>query len=183
MSILATRRLAAVLALAALTTSCSSDAITGPPAAEPEPVVSEGLLDGIGGLIGGVVDELLACRVDESATTTQVIGRDGGTIHVGRHSIYIPRDALTENVEITATAPAGDRVELQLLPHGLQFERRTVLRMSYAECGVVRGILLRIVYVDDDRQTILEVLPSIPNLLRREVYGTTDHFSSYMLAY
>ena len=183
MSIHATRRFAAVLALVALTTSCSSDAITGPPAAEPDPVVSEGLLSGIGGLIGGVVDDLLACRVDESATSTAVIGPDGGTIRVGLHSLYVPPGALAENVEITATAPAGDRVELQLLPHGLQFERRTALRMSYAECGAVRGLLLRIAYVDDDRRTILEVLPSIPNLLRREVYGTTDHFSSYMLAY
>ncbi len=176
----ATRRVAAVIALVALTTSCSSDAITSP-AAETEPEVSE--LLGIGGLIGGVVDELLACRVDESATSTAVIGPDGGTIRVGRHSLYVPPGALTESVEITATAPAGDRVELQLLPHGLQFERRTALRMSYAECGAVRGLLLRIAYVDDDRRTILEVLPSIPNLLRREVYGTTDHFSSYMLAY
>jgi hypothetical protein len=180
MSIPATRRVAAVIALVALTTSCSSDAITSP-AAETEPEVSE--LLGIGGLIGGVVDELLACRVDESATSTAVIGPDGGTIRVGRHSLYVPPGALTESVEITATAPAGDRVELQLLPHGLQFERRTALRMSYAECGAVRGLLLRIAYVDDDRRTILEVLPSIPNLLRREVYGTTDHFSSYMLAY
>lgn len=182
MTMHATRRLAAVLALAALTTSCSSDAITGPPD-EPQPTVSNGLLDGLGGLIGGAVDELLACRVDETRSSTEVIGPDGGTIHVGRHSLYIPPGALSENVEITATAPAGDRVEVEFLPHGLQFQRQTALRMSYAECGLVRGLLLRIAYVDDDGRTILEVLPSIPNLLRREVYGTTDHFSSYMLAY
>ena len=182
MTPLATRRIAAVLVLAALTTSCSSDAITGP-AAEPQPTVSNGLLDGIGGLIGGAVDELLTCRVDQTVTSTESIGPDGGTIHVGRHSLYVPPGALSESVEITATAPAGDRVELELLPHGLEFQRRTALRMSYAECGAVRGLLLRIAYVGEDGRTILEVLPSIPNLLRREVYGTTDHFSSYMLAY
>lgn len=183
MSISAMRRVAALFTLVALTTSCSSDAITGPPAAEPQPAVSNGLLDGIGGLIGGVVEELLTCQVAESATSTEVIGPEGGTIHVGRHAVHIPSGALTENVEITATAPAGDRVELQLLPHGQQFQRRATLSMSYAECGAVRGLLLRIAYVADDGQTILEVLPSIPNLWRREVYGTTDHFSSYMLAY
>lgn len=179
MHLAAARRHAALLALVAFSASCSPDAATGP-APVQEPAVESPFL---GGLIGGVVDELLACRVDESASTTQVVGPEGGTIVVGRHSLHIPSGALQEQVEITATAPAGDRVELQLLPHGLRFERRTVLRMSYAECGAVRGLLLRIAYVDDDRRTILEVLPSVVNLLRREVYGTTDHFSSYMLAY
>ncbi|HEX6059167.1 MAG TPA: hypothetical protein VFZ11_09130 [Gemmatimonadaceae bacterium] len=179
MHLAAARRHAALVALVALSASCSPDAATGPAAAEA-PTVASPLL---GGLIGGVVDELLACRVTESATTTQVVGPEGGTIVVGRHSLHIPSGALQEQVEITATAPAGDRVELQLFPHGLQFERRTLLRMSYAECGAVRGLLLRIAYVDDDGRTILEVLPSVVDLLRREVYGTTDHFSSYMLAY
>lgn len=180
MTIPAARRFAALLVLVASVTSCSHDAITGP----PQPTSADGLLGiGIGGLIGGVVDELLTCRVDETVTSTKVIGPDGGTIHVGPHSLHIPSGALTQSVEITATAPAGDRVELQFLPHGLQFQRRTALRMSYAECGLVRGLLLRIAYVDPETESILEVLPSVPDLLRQQVYGTTDHFSSYMLAY
>jgi hypothetical protein len=174
-----TRRLGALLALVALTASCSPDRVTG----VQEPTASNGLLDGIGGLIGGTLTGLLTCNVTETRTTTQVVGPAGGTIFVGRHSVSIPAYALDHDVEITATAPAGNRVELELLPHGLQFERRATLRMSYANCGLVRALLLRVVYVDDDGATILEVLPSIVDLWRQQVYGTTDHFSSYMLAY
>ena len=175
------RRAAAFLALVAVATSCSGDSITAP-AAPPE--VNPGLLDGgLIGQIGGAVDDLLSCRVDQTISTTQSVGPEGGTITVGRHSLLIPAGALRETVEITATAPAGEHVELRFAPHGIEFERRVVLRMSYAECGLVRGLLLRIAYVDAEKLESLEVLPSLPDLLRRQVYGTTDHFSSYMLAY
>jgi hypothetical protein len=173
------RRFAALLALVAAATSCSPDSITGP-APEAQPEAQPGLLDG---LIGGVVDELLTCQVAETQSTTQTVGPLGGTIFVGRHSVTIPYGALTQNVEITATAPAGSHVELALAPHGLQFERRVTLRMSYADCGLVNSLLLKIAYVDPQTLSILEVLPSFPDLFRQRVVGTTDHFSSYMLAY
>ena len=170
-----TRRLGALLVLATLAASCSPDRIAGP--AEPE--VSQGLLDDILSPVTG----LLTCRVDETATATRTIGPAGGTIVVGRHSLYIPAGALAGNVEITATAPAGDHVAVEFAPHGLRFERNTVLRLSYADCGLVRALLLKIAYVDADGATILEILPSLPDLWRQQVIGTTDHFSSYMLAY
>ena len=183
MQITILRRAAALLALVAVTASCSGDSVTGPaPEAQPG-LLDGGLIGGIGDGLGGVVDELLASRVDATGSATRAVGPDGGTIGVGRHSVVIPPGALRETVEITATAPAGDHVELRFAPHGLEFDRNVVLRMSYADCGLVRGLLLRIAYVDPDRLTILEVLPSLPDLFRRQVYGTTDHFSSYMLAY
>jgi hypothetical protein len=177
------RRAAALLALVAVAASCSGDSLTAP-APDAHPEVHPGLLDGglIGG-IGGAVDDLLSCRVAATSSTTQSVGPEGGTITVGRHSLVIPAGALRETVEITATAPAGEHVELRFAPHGLVFDRRVALRMSYAECGLVRALLLRIAYVDPEKLEILEVLPSFPDLLRRQVYGTTDHFSSYMLAY
>jgi hypothetical protein len=182
MSITTVRRSAALLALVAVTASCSSDSITGP-APEAQPEAQAGLLDGLIGGIGGTVRGLLTCQVDETRTTTQTIGPAGGTIFVGSHSLTIPYGALTESVTITATAPAGEHVELALAPHGLQFERNVTLRMSYADCGLVRALLLRIAYVDRESLTILEVLPSFPDLWRQRIIGTTDHFSSYMLAY
>jgi hypothetical protein len=176
------RRSAALLALVAVTASCSSDSITGP-APQTQPEVEAGLLDGLIGGIGGTVNKLLTCQVAESRTTTQTIGPAGGTIFVGRHSLTIPYGALSQDVAITATAPAGDHVELALAPHGLQFERNVTLRMSYADCGLVRALLLRIAYVDRESLRILDVLPSFPDLWRQRIIGSTDHFSSYMLAY
>ena len=89
--------------------------------------------------------------------------------------------ALKSAQRITATAPAGNVVEVEFQPHGLQFAKPTHLTMSYRDCGIVGKLLPRIAYVDENRN-ILEVLLTVPNVFRQTVTGTTDHFSSYMLA-
>lgn len=124
---------------------------------------------------------LLECRVSERYSTTQVVGPNGGTIRVGPHSLFIPPNALSERTMITATAPAGNLVEVEFAPHGLKFERSTTLTMSYRDCGLLKGVLPQIVYADE-KNNILEQLLSIVNLLNRTVSAKTDHFSSYILA-
>ena len=164
-----------------MSAACSSDqAPTLAPAPAPE-------MSLIGDLTGAVtnllppVKGLLACKVTESHSATEVIGRAGGTIRVGPHSLYIPADALGSTQTITATAPAGNVVEVEFQPHGLKFNRATLLTMSYKDCGLVGRLLPRIVYADENLN-ILEVLLTIPNVFRQTVTAKTDHFSSYLLA-
>lgn len=175
---------ASLLAVIIIGTACSDNAPTAAPAAAPVPeaTVSDDLL---GGLVGGLlkpVTGLLSCDVSQTRTASKVVGSQGGYITVGAHALVIPPGALSGNVTISAVAPAGNRVAVDFAPHGLRFARPTVLSMSYAECGLVKGLLLRIVYVDDSER-ILQILPSLQNLRQRRVVGTTDHFSKYMLAY
>ncbi len=173
--------------LITFTTACSDTAPTAP-ASAPELSLIGDLTGTVTGVLDGVlkpVTGILTCNVRETHTTTKVIGRAGGTIEVGAHTLIIPRDALTSQQTITATAPKGNVVEVEFQPHGLKFAKPTILTMSYRECGLVKSLLKklnpRIVYVDENRN-ILETLLSLPDLLRQTVTAKTDHFSSYMVA-
>lgn len=165
--------------------ACSPE--TAPPLS-PAPAPELSLIGDLTGTLTGTVSELLPpvsglleCKVTESYSTTQYVGPFGGTIRVGPHSLHIPAGALKSTQRITATAPKGNFVEVEFQPHGLKFDRPTQLTMSYRDCGLVGQLLPRIVYADDDRN-ILEILLTVPNVLRQTVTAKTDHFSSYMLA-
>lgn len=174
----------AALFLALTLTSCAEDPVSPSPAAVPADNPDELLGSLVGGLLGtttSLVNGVLACPSSETYTATKTIGYYGGTIEVGPHRLYIPYGALESPVTITATAPAGPVTTLSFEPHGLQFERSTALTMSYAHCGLVSGLTKRVVYVDG-QLNILEVLPSLNDLWRRQVTGKLDHFSAYAVA-
>ena len=151
-----------------------------PTAPTPPPPTSAdaGLLDDL----FGAADHLLFCPTSETYTSSADIGPAGGTITVGPHRLSVPAGALSETVTITATAPAGDYVDVDLQPHGLVFNSSASLRLSYAHCGLVSGLTGKVAYVDDGFN-ILELLPSNNDIFRRAVTGKLKHFSSYALAF
>jgi hypothetical protein len=176
------RRLAPLALLPLALAGCSSEPVAPVPQAVPNAGLIGDLVGTTTGLVGSVLKGLLACDVPTTETGRATVGPGGGIVRVGPHSLYVPPGALAQNVEITATAPAGKVVAVDFEPHGLRFARPTMLRMSYSDCGVVNGLFLRIVYVGDD-QTIREVLPLLGNdLLRQELGGKLTHFSSYVIA-
>ncbi|HKG93930.1 MAG TPA: hypothetical protein VKA84_18620 [Gemmatimonadaceae bacterium] len=178
-------RFAAIAVAAAVIAGCSAESTTQPqPVANPDLI--GGLIGTVGGTVGGVVGSvapgLLACPTSNSYTATKVIGKSGGTIKVGPHTLTIPSGALSANTTITATAPAGQYVEVQFQPHGLRFAKATTLTLSYQQCGLVSGLLLDVAYVDDSYQ-ILQLFGASNNILARTLTTKTDHFSSYAIAY
>ena len=143
-----------------------------------------GVVEGTTELVVDVANSLLSplvCPTDRSYSETRTIGRNGGTINVGPHTLTIPAGALSGYTRITATAPKGSYAEVEFAPHGLKFKRDVTLTISYAQCGVLNGRPPVIVYADDDRN-ILEILQSSIDRSRETVTGKTDHFSSYILA-
>jgi hypothetical protein len=187
---LATRRFASIfaLALAAVTmTACADDHVPPTAAAAPEiapdAALLGDLLGGVTGTVGGLANSLglVTCNVRETQTGSAEIGPMGGTVRVGPHRLTVPPYALRERVRITAIAPKGQYVQIQFEPEGLQFERPTLLSMSYSECSLLSPLKLKIVYVND-RLEILEVLPTLTSLLTRTANAPVDHFSRYMLA-
>jgi hypothetical protein len=188
----ATRRFASLVALAlaaVMLASCADDHSPVPSApVAPDPLligdvtqIVDGTIGGVGSSLSRVVSGLVECNVRTTSTASQTIGPRGGVLRVGRHQLYVPPGALLGDVHITATAPAGKHVEVRFEPHGLEFARPTALTMSYADCGVLKPLGLRIVYVDENLD-ILEVLLSLPNPFNRTVTGKVEHFSRYMLA-
>ena len=180
-------RVATAAVVVAIAAGCSTDSPTQAPAAPAaNPDLIGGLVGTVGGTLGGVVGSvapgLLACPTTYSYTATKVVGKLGGTVKVGPHTLTIPSGALSANTTITATAPAGKYVEVQFQPHGLRFAKPTTLTLSYKQCSLVPGLLLDVAYVGDDNQ-ILELFGASNNILARTLTTKTDHFSSYMVAY
>lgn len=189
--------------------ACSSDrAPMAPPSADadtasvvveagvPDAALLGGLLGGLTGTVGtltGTIDGvlattttgLIACNVKETTYGSEWVGPYGGVVRVGPHTLVIPRGALTSYTRIRGTAPKGGTVLVDFEPHGLKFSQPTALTLSYRDCGLtgslLGSVLLDVVYVDD-KQSVLEILPSLNNLLGRTVTGRVDHFSGYALA-
>lgn len=179
------------LVLAATLVSC-----TDAPSAPPPPPNQALLGDLVGGLtgtvtgtvgtltgsLGGLLNGLVACRVRETDYGSARIGRNGGIVRVGPHSLLVPPGALDRDVTISGVAPAGSFVKVEFQPEGLQFARPTALTMSYRSCGLLGTLNYTLVHLEDDNRTVLDILPSVPNLLTRTVTGRVDHFSNYAIA-
>ena len=186
-----TRRMVAGLltAVALVTLASCNEAPIAPAPVRQDAGANSQLLDG---LLGGTVEtlsktikslNLLSCKEQKFATTTQTVGVAGGTINVGDHKLVIPAFALDHDVTITATAPAVPRREVQFEPEGLKFDNPASLTMSYKNCSLVSQLLpKKIVYVDDGLN-ILELLLSLDNPLSQKVTGKLEHFSGYVVAF
>ena len=192
------RNLGLVAALL-LTASCGTDGPTSPTAATtPAPVSSTARPDasllgglttdlgtGLNGLTGGLLNGLLSCSAQPYARSSQVVGAAGGTIRVGRHSLVIPRGALSRDVLITAEAPSDEVASVRFSPEGLQFNagHSPTVTLSYAACPLGRLQLLKHVAYTTERLQILNILTSIDNLLTMQVSAPIQHFSRYAVAW
>ena len=172
-------RFTGAVALAATLVSCT-DSPSAPPA--PNRSLLGGVVGTVTGTVDGVVTSLVSCNVTTTSSASQRIGPAGGTLRVGPHTFQVPAGALDRDVTISAVAPAGKIVKVEFRPEGLRFARPTTLTLSYRSCGLLGSLDWVVVYLDDNDRTILEVLPSVPNLLSRTVSGRVDHFSNYAIA-
>jgi hypothetical protein len=126
--------------------------------------------------------EVLRCEPQEYAGDAEVIGPEGGTLHVGKHELKIPKGALDHEVVITGEAPVSELVEVELEPHGLTFARPARLKLNYDTCVVPMDLNLFIVYLNDTGK-VLDVRPSTDKKGLQEVVGDLDHFSRYAVAW
>jgi hypothetical protein len=179
MKVMKALRPLAVLIVAVLAVSCGIDRSPTAPPANP---------DLIGGLVGTVtttltstLDAVLACSKLPEYRASAVIGRDGGTLHIGPHTLVVPKGALSGNTTITAWAPSDHSRDIQFGPEGLHFGKSAALTVDYKGCGLLPNLLPRIAYTDN----LLSILYYIPTTSRSgsTVTGQVDHFSRYAAAY
>ncbi|HEY8196568.1 MAG TPA: hypothetical protein VIG04_06300, partial [Gemmatimonadales bacterium] len=124
---------------------------------------------------------VLVCEAQPYASATVEIGRDGGQITVGNHSLKIPERALSHRVVITMEQVEGTANSVRFSPEGLQFERPAVLTLSYKGCPKVKH-WNHIVYTDEILN-ILEPILSLDFSSSSQVKGLIYHFSRYAVAY
>lgn len=169
---------AVIATFALILASCSPE-----PTRSPSQLDRTELLDTVIETGEELVNGLVYCPSTQSFAGSARIGRSGGTLTVGPHALVVPPNSLTEDVTITAQAPAGDYVLVTFEPAGLTFKRSAALTMSYAHCGLTSSLLpKKIVYLEKNTTNILEVLLSVDDVLKQAVTGKLDHFSTYAVA-
>jgi hypothetical protein len=127
------------------------------------------------------VQNLLTCSRQPYVIATETIGPSGGTIVVGSHSLFIPENALSQNVTITAEQMRGSTNSVRFRPEGLRFDQPALLTMSYENCSVV--LLQKKIVFTTEQLKILEVLRSLDLFVTKTVTAPIDHFSRYAVAY
>lgn len=143
------------------------------------------LLDGLTSTVDRTVGNtgLLSCRPMPEVRVSKVIGKKGGEIEIGPHTLVIPKNALKSDVRITAYAPSGTVNRIQFSPHGLEFKKSAELTMSYANCNVLGSLLPKHIAYVNQQLSILYLLETVDNFRRREVSADVDHFSEYAIAW
>jgi hypothetical protein len=136
-------------------------------------------------LIGSLLQQtgLLGCRPLPFDAASEVIGPRGGTIQVSGYTLKVPAGALQRDVLITAVAPRGSVNLVEFQPQGLQFSRPASLTMSYANCGLIGGLLPHHIAYTDNSLKILQLLPALDDLLRQTATASIGHFSGYAVAF
>ena len=129
----------------------------------------------------GTTDVLLACAPQKYLVRSEVVGRKGGTVQVGKHVLRIPAGALSGDVKIVAEQISGPVNSVRFRPEGLRFARPAELTLSYDNCSEVsspKGI----VYTSE-KLSILEMLFSLDYPKYKYTTSPIDHFSRYAVAY
>jgi len=131
----------------------------------------------------GASSGLVRCTPLSPDSVSQTIGPLGGTLQVGPHRLWIPPGALSATITIMGVAPSDTVNRVRFGPQGLTFQRPALLVMSYANCGALANLVPKQIAYTDEAQAILELLPSVDNLLTQKVNGRLEHFSDYAIAW
>jgi hypothetical protein len=144
-----------------------------------------GTVDNItGNIVGnlGNVTDVLFCSQQPYAVTQQTIGPKGGVLSIGTHTLIIPKDALSQDVSITAEQVSGSTNSVRFSPEGLHFQKPAILTLTYGNCALV--LLQKKIVYTDEKLKILEVLKASLDLFKKKsVTAPIDHFSRYAVAY
>lgn len=177
-------RVAALLVgLAAIGLGCSE---ASAPTAPTESAAPAPLLGSLLGTADRVLPlNLLACTPLPYAADTLVVDERGGRLQAGPHSLEIPRGALPRGsrVRITMESLSDSVNSVRLLPEGLHFEKTVTLRLSYRNCPLVGQLVPKKVVYTTEQLRILELIPSLDNIITQSVSGRLEHFSKYAVAY
>lgn len=165
-----------------LAAACSDRALTNPQPAAPRADLIGSTLDAVSSTLQAT--GLLKCSQLPADSETETIGRGGGTLTIGPHTLVIPAGALDRPVTITGSIVQGGGVNaVHFEPEGLQFRKTAYLTMSYANCSLLGSLAPKRIAYTSDALTILEYLVSVDNLLRKQVTGRLHHFSDYAVAW
>lgn len=124
---------------------------------------------------------LATCSRQSAVVVSKTIDRNGGSLTLNGHQLYIPPNALSQPVTITMSAPVDTVRTVQLQPEGLTFNplAQPTLSLNYKGCQqAVAGVA----YVTNDLQ-LLAFLGSTVNPAQNSTSTRLSHFSRYAVHY
>ena len=178
---------AAVIVLAAL--ACADRA--APTGALAPATRGELALDGTSSLAPAPGLQLLECPslVAEAAAEAVIDDATGGSVVARGARLRVPPGALRADERLTAVAPPSRYMEVAL--HAVGFARYDFVKpvtvvIDYSRCdlsALPTGATLRAVYIDPESKAILEDRGGADDRVARTLTFSTEHFSSYAVAY
>jgi hypothetical protein len=182
-ALLRNKRVAAA-ALLLMAVGCS-DQPTAPVTSAPPPppdnnvralIVQKKPSQGIGTLSSG----------SGSSEATGKFGSSGGTLNLSNdYRLYIPAGALTQTTTITIRAPSDNYVSVELLPHGLIFQKPVSIYFSRdnLESGLNLSELSGVYHKDDVTDgSVVPLETYTPQITTDWIIVNTKHFSNYSVA-
>ena len=133
--------------------------------------------------------KLVVCPTSETRTTTAWVDPlIGGTISLGGTSIALPAGAVKTPTLLTVTVPASKYVEVRITALGIThfvFERDVEITIDYSRCtrSDIDAAPLSAWYINGLTGTPLENMGGVDDKQARTVRFSTDHLSSYAIAY
>ncbi len=164
--------------------ACVGDGTSSPLAAPG--VSSHGAAPAIRGLAtprgkSGKVFKSTVCSTQTMANGSGVFGPGGGTLVFGTSSLIIPGGALRDTITISAIVVDTTTSRVELLPHGLQFEKPVGLLLDTSGC-VIDGTAPNVVYLSESGE-VLETIPAVYDPRWQTIAAPLNHFSGYAIAF
>ena len=184
--------LAAVLIAVPVLASCNEANSPVAPATTIER--QDGLLDLVGGVVGGLVrlvGVILTGPDANGAEKSAWIGSDGGSISTAAYTLTVPRGAVSTRTKfvVAPTNTGAYVINLEAYEQGLLglvnvgkrgFKKPVLLTISYAKAnGVTNTSKLGIVYLATPDQ--VEIQPTTIDTRDKDVTAQLSHFSKYAM--
>jgi hypothetical protein len=175
------RRLLALGFTAVALAACSSVDSTAPTARAPQQQASfdAGGIPHNGGGKGPKSEHPspASCVVSSPLSGSARIGPLGGILDVGPHHVIVPPGALGKTVTLTGFVPAGNKLQIELGPEGLEFNRPALLILDTSGCSNLPATLY-IDYVDQDGN-LLQRIQAVFSAVLHIIVAPIEHFSIY----
>jgi hypothetical protein len=199
------RRWTAVLVAAVLTVSACGESPTAPSAVQVSAQeASPGLLDGLLGVVRGLLKPVLAVTwknpPTKAYTVSQLVNnKTGAVIQVQGQglNLTVPKGALPrDTMTIKVTVIAGRIVAYDFAPHGTKFAKPLTFSQDLTKTnyllgtGLLGNLLLKGGYFAENSQLdqqrgvalVNELIDARLNLLSKRVEFQVPHFSGYMVS-
>lgn len=168
----------ALLAALVLAAGCSDAPTTARPAdAQPGAILS-----------GDTRPNLLECPTNTTVSTTGLVGPLGGVLALGTNAVRFPSGAVPAPTLFALTVPASRFMKVDVTAVGLEhflFDAPVTVTIDYSRCAEARtaGRRLSVWHVTPLTHQPLENMGGVDDPAARTITFTTDHFSSYVIAY